>query len=148
MHVLLWDGPVLVRHNRQSFCPDQNNVGKGGGGGGGGVMDPIKSESAVKVVTSIRPLLPGEADCKDILTIIPPARVELPKKPKGSGTEDKYPFDFDRVVRADTALASKEMYAALVLPVVERFCQGFNATVLAYGQTVRCAALQTAKLCP
>ncbi len=27
------------------------------------------------------------------------------------------------------------MFSALVLPVIERFCQGFNATVLAYGQT-------------
>ena len=83
----------------------------------------------------MRPLLPHEGDAKDIITIIPPARVELPRKAKGSGVEEKYPFDFDKVVRADTAQASKEMYAALVLPVVERFCQGFNATVLAYGQT-------------
>lgn len=62
-------------------------------------------------------------------------QIELPKKPKGNGVEAKYPFDFDRVVKVDSAQASKEMYVALVLPVVERFCQGFNSTVMAYGQT-------------
>lgn len=38
-------------------------------------MDPINSESAVKVVTSVRPLLPHESDCKDIITILLPGKV-------------------------------------------------------------------------
>jgi hypothetical protein len=31
--------------------------------------------------------------------------------------------------------ASRAMFSRLVMPVVEKFCQGFNAAVLAYGQT-------------
>jgi len=59
----------------------------------------------------------------------PCMQVELPKKAKiatgpGGGSEPKYPFDFDRVVKAMSPLANKEMYGALVLPVLERFCQG------------------------
>jgi hypothetical protein len=50
-------------------------------------------------------------------------QIELPKKQNGSGTEDKYPFDFDRVVRVTSPEVSKELFAALILPVVERFCQ-------------------------
>ena len=30
----------------------------------------------------------------------------------------------------DNPKAGKELFAQVVLPVVERFCQGFNATVL------------------
>ncbi|GAX81091.1 hypothetical protein CEUSTIGMA_g8525.t1 [Chlamydomonas eustigma] len=114
-------------------------VGKFGVGGGGkngsSSIQPINSESSVKVVTVVRPLMDHEKGCEDIVKILPPGKIELPKKQNGSGTEDKYPFEFDRVVRVTSPEVSKELYAALVLPVVERFCQGFNATVLAYGQT-------------
>lgn len=53
-------------------------------------------------------------------------QIQLPKKPNGSGTEDKYPFNFDKVLRADNPGAPKAI-GRLVMPVVERFCQGAQA---------------------
>eukprot|EP00798_Chlamydomonas_sp_ICE-L_P020233 gene20233-26985_t len=101
-------------------------------------MAEVASSSAVKVAVMVRPLLDFEtrkdAKTKDIVMLVPPCKIKLPKKPTGSA-EDGYNFDFDRVYRADNPQAGKQMFAQLVLPVVERFCQGFNGTVLAYGQT-------------
>ena len=49
-----------------------------GGGGLGGSMDPIDSESAVKVVTAVRPLIANESGCKDIISVMPPGTVSGP----------------------------------------------------------------------
>lgn len=108
---------------------------EGGGGALGDGTESVPSDTAVKVAVAVRPLMDLERGCNDIVTIAPPGRITLPKKPDGSGTEDSYPFDFEKVIRINNLSASKELFGALVLPVVERFCQGFNATVAAYGQT-------------
>ena len=52
--------------------------GGAGGGGLGGSMDPIDSESAVKVVTAVRPLIANESGCKDIISVMPPGSVRAP----------------------------------------------------------------------
>jgi hypothetical protein len=115
--------------------------GQLGGGGGGEILDPtqIDPESAVKVAVAVRPILDLEKGLKggstDIVTIVPPGSIKLPRKPDGSGTEDCYPFEFEKVLRINNIAASKELFGTMVLPVVERFCQGFNTTVAAYGQT-------------
>lgn len=41
-------------------------------------MDPIDSESAVKVVTAVRPLIANESGCKDIISVLPPGSVSGP----------------------------------------------------------------------
>lgn len=97
------------------------------------VILSVSSESAVKVAVAVRPLLDHEKGCSDIVQIFPPCKIHLPKKLQGPA-DAVHPFEYDRVVKADEQVASKHIFA-LVLPVVERFCQGFNGTVLAYGQT-------------
>ena len=95
-----------------------------------GPIDPsqIDPDSAVKVAVAVRPILDLEKGLKggssDIVTIIPPGSIKLPRKADGSGTEDSYPFDFEKVVRVNNIAASKELFGTMVLPVVERFCQG------------------------
>lgn len=37
--------------------------------------------------------------------------------------------------RADGVADSRALYEEMVINVLDRFCQGFNGTVLAYGQT-------------
>mmetsp|Transcript_43341 Transcript_43341/g.129973 ORF Transcript_43341/g.129973 Transcript_43341/m.129973 type:complete len:475 (-) Transcript_43341:577-2001(-) len=111
-----------------------------GSGGGGGKFGPafsfktVKSKSSVKAVVTVRPILGHEKGAHEVVQVMPPDKLQLPKKPDGSGVEDKYGFTFDRVLRADNPTAQNEIFS-LCIPVVERFCQGFNASVLAYGQT-------------
>ncbi|KAG1656131.1 hypothetical protein FOA52_005163 [Chlamydomonas sp. UWO 241] len=106
-------------------------------GGLGGIQfsfKNVKRDSSVKAVVVIRPMLDFEKGCKKVVQVMPPDKIQLPKKPDGTGTEDKYGFTFDRVLLADNPGSQKEIFS-LCIPVVERFCQGFNASVLAYGQT-------------
>lgn len=94
----------------------------------------VTSETAVKVAVVVRPLADIENGCKDVVTVIPPGRITLPKKAVG-GIGESYPFEFDKVIKVECADDSKHGVFGLVTPVMERFCQGFNGTVLAYGQT-------------
>ena len=109
---------------------------QGGAGGGAGDLEDVSSQSAVKVACVVRPMLAFEKDkdCRDIVTVTLPGKIKLPTKPTG-GPENGYNFDFDRVYRTEDPANNKLLFESLVLPTLERFCQGFNATVLAYGQT-------------
>jgi hypothetical protein len=49
-------------------------------------------------------------------------QIEMPKKVNAGNVESNYPFDFDKVIRADSQAKSKEVVQALQ-PVIEKFCQ-------------------------
>eukprot|EP00955_Chlamydomonas_euryale_P012715 137415-Chlamydomonas_euryale.AAC.1 len=57
----------------------------------------------------------------------------MPKKLEDD--EQNFSFEFDRVIKVDCPAKSKVDLFSLVAPALDRYCQGFNATVLAYGQT-------------
>lgn len=44
-------------------------------------------------------------------------------------------FVFDAVYGQEDGAARSKLFSDLLLPMVARFASGFNATVLAYGQT-------------
>eukprot|EP00877_Chromochloris_zofingiensis_P007002 jgi/Chrzof1/2555/Cz11g20060.t1 len=116
-------------------------AGTGGANSNGAQVDSfetVKSNSAVKVAVMVRPLLGFEREkgATDIVTIHPPSKISLAQKIAVAGSPEKgYDFMFDRVYRADGVADSRALYEEMVINVLDRFCQGFNGTVLAYGQT-------------
>ncbi|KAI8474570.1 MAG: kinesin-domain-containing protein [Monoraphidium minutum] len=86
----------------------------------------------------VRPLLPFEAQAgaKDVLSLTAPNKITLPQRGPGGGAPgESYAFSFDRVYRADGRAAGAALDEEMIRNVLERFCQGFNGTILAYGQT-------------
>lgn len=81
------------------------------------------------------------------LQVMPPTKLKLPAKPTGNSAEPGgYPFDFDRVWRVDSQVASKQVFDVLALPVMERFCQVRDTGVAATSLFSR--SLQNAYLYP
>jgi hypothetical protein len=86
-------------------------------------------------------LLQHEVDRKevDIVRIPGQGRISLPAKAgctaQAAAAAGTYDFVFDAVYRIDSPKNSRGLFTKLVMPVVEKFCQGFNGAVLAYGQT-------------
>ena len=85
--------------------------------------------SKVQVAVRVRPLLPREVaesrrEC---------VRVDRGEKQLIIGQDRSFTFDY--VFRGDQAQAY--VYEQSVQPLLESTLQGFNATVFAYGQTVR-----------
>eukprot|EP00879_Flechtneria_rotunda_P014938 GHRR01015608.1.p1 GENE.GHRR01015608.1~~GHRR01015608.1.p1 ORF type:complete len:482 (+),score=168.20 GHRR01015608.1:1054-2499(+) len=95
--------------------------------------------SAVKVAVVVRPMLDFELQkaAGNSVAVVPPNKVSLPARPIPTGgvNDGAYDFKFDRVYHAAGTGASQTLYQEMVRPVIDRFCQGFNGTVLAYGQT-------------
>ncbi|CAG8432689.1 5671_t:CDS:2 [Diversispora eburnea] len=96
--------------------------------------NPISESTSVKVVLRIRPLtaedlikLPSRFQ-KNILSLSPfsPNQVTVQ-------AEKKLNFTFDHVFGTETA--QKEIYEHSIKDVVDKFLEGFNVTILAYGQT-------------
>lgn len=127
---------------RTSASLRQGAFRNGGGGAAGELSTEIKeSDSAVKVMVAVRPLMSHEDGCQDIVATAGYSKITVPKRargpmpttpPKGEVRDES--FDFDRVVRVDNEMSSKQVFG-MVVPVVQKFSQGFNGTVLAYGQT-------------
>lgn len=55
------------------------------------------------------------------MQVVPPGGLQLPRRPDGTGIEECF-FSLDRVVRADSPLAHRDI-RRLVTPVIERYCQ-------------------------
>lgn len=102
------------------------------------------STTSVKVAVRVRPmaakeLLANSSDCVDIL----PGTQQLVVgggPASGVGTDTFYSFSsksftFDYLF--DTESTQVSLYETSVSPLVERFLEGFNATVLAYGQVLK-----------
>mmetsp|Transcript_43968 Transcript_43968/g.71532 ORF Transcript_43968/g.71532 Transcript_43968/m.71532 type:complete len:897 (+) Transcript_43968:81-2771(+) len=88
----------------------------------------MSSSQNIRVVCRFRPqnkieLSKGNAVCVDFID-----KTQV----KHLGTSDK-PFVFDRIF--DDSSTQKEVYEYAAEPVIEDVLQGFNGTILAYGQT-------------
>mmetsp|Transcript_30871 Transcript_30871/g.80506 ORF Transcript_30871/g.80506 Transcript_30871/m.80506 type:complete len:510 (-) Transcript_30871:230-1759(-) len=111
--------------------------------GKGGSEQPEQigsNESAVKVAVLIRPLLPFESEkgATNVLKVLGQGKLRMEPRatapviaPPGEGPV----FDFDRVFNMTSQQASRDMFRTLAMQITEKFCQGFNASMLAYGQT-------------
>ncbi|XP_056848841.1 kinesin-like protein KIN-4C [Raphanus sativus] len=84
----------------------------------------MKSTEPVRVAVNIRPLLTSEG-CTDCITVTP----DEPQVHIGSHT-----FTYD-LVFGNNGLPFSEIYHRCVAPLVEDLFKGYNATILAYGQT-------------
>jgi uncharacterized membrane protein YgcG len=107
------------------------------------------------VAVVVRPLLRGErlAGAREAVAVRHPSFVLLPSSSTSSSSlsaaaaleqqqqraaasvVDEYTYD--RAYRAElgSAAALKALHEECARPVVDRFCRGFNGTILAYGQT-------------
>ncbi|CAL8243219.1 unnamed protein product [Lota lota] len=84
-------------------------------------------DSTVRVAVRVRPLLPKELlHGHESCISVDPARRAVTL-----GHDRHFVCDF----LFEEASCQEEVYAAAVLPLIEAFFQGFNATVFAYGQT-------------
>eukprot|EP00199_Chlamydomonas_sp_CCMP681_P000242 CAMPEP_0119108272 /NCGR_PEP_ID=MMETSP1180-20130426/13561_1 /TAXON_ID=3052 ORGANISM="Chlamydomonas cf sp, Strain CCMP681" /NCGR_SAMPLE_ID=MMETSP1180 /ASSEMBLY_ACC=CAM_ASM_000741 /LENGTH=536 /DNA_ID=CAMNT_0007093869 /DNA_START=67 /DNA_END=1677 /DNA_ORIENTATION=- len=93
----------------------------------------VDGDSCVKVAVLVRPLLEWEQG-PEIVQVPGPGTVCLPAKANGTGTADIYRFEMDAVYRMGSDADNRSMLK-LALRVAEKFCGGFNGSVLAYGQT-------------
>lgn len=83
----------------------------------------------VKVALRIRPLINKEIcdGCKECIEVVQ----NEPQVIIGFGSEKAFTYDY---VFGPTS-QQEELYNDVVEPLLERFFNGYNATVLAYGQT-------------
>ncbi len=80
----------------------------------------------------VRPLLDAERarGATDVVAVADTCQVRLPARRGGA---EAAAFTFDRAYKL--ANPGRQMFAEVVQPLLQRFVQGFNATVLACGQT-------------
>ncbi|GLD93589.1 hypothetical protein PINS_up002181 [Pythium insidiosum] len=90
--------------------------------------DGTKRTSAVQVAVRVRPLSAGESaqGSEPCVTVVGPRTVLL-------GGVDGKQYEVDAALAPSTP--QHDVYSTLVMPLVDRFFDGYNATVLAYGQT-------------
>ncbi|KAM0915080.1 hypothetical protein ACQ4PT_011103 [Festuca glaucescens] len=105
----------------------------GGGGGGGRASSDSGVSSRVRVAVRLRPRNAEEqasdADFADCVELQPELkRLKLRKNNWESDT-----FEFDEVLTEFSS--QKRVYEVVAKPVVESVLEGYNGTVMAYGQT-------------
>ncbi|CCI42806.1 unnamed protein product [Albugo candida] len=85
------------------------------------------SESAVKVAVRVRPLSSTEiAHANENCLQLQSTRIRV-------GLQQDKEFDFDAVYPPESN--QEDIYTQLIPPLLDRFFDGYNATVFAYGQT-------------
>lgn len=104
-------------------------------------LSKMASESSVKVAVRVRPMAAKEllANSGECVEIIPGTQQIIVGGGPGNavGTESVYAFTqksftFDYLF--DENSSQEDLYSRSVQPLVDRFLEGFNATILAYGQ--------------
>ncbi|KAL2543614.1 Armadillo repeat-containing kinesin-like protein 3 [Forsythia ovata] len=105
----------------------------GGGGGGGSTKDDSAVSGRVRVAVRLRPRnaeeMVADADFADCVELQP--EVKRLKIRKNNWDSDTYEFD-----ELLTEFASqKRVYEVVAKPVVESVLDGYNGTIMAYGQT-------------
>jgi len=80
---------------------------------------------AVRVAVRVRP--PLESEARQPLAVSYPSAPQVMMPPNRA-------FTFDYVFREDSS--QRLVYEQAVTPLAKAFFEGYNATVLAYGQTV------------
>jgi len=90
------------------------------------------TSTSVQVAVRVRPLAPKEllAHAGSCIRIIPNENI-LVLSGRGAEREDKS-FVFDFVYGTDSS--QLQIYEGCVKPLLDGFLEGFNATILAYGQ--------------
>ncbi|SAL95325.1 hypothetical protein [Absidia glauca] len=85
------------------------------------------TSTAVRVALRVRPLTTKEqlSNCNECLTFIPNEPQVL------IGPEKAFTYDYV----FDTKSTQASVYSSAIAPLLHKFMDGFNATVLAYGQT-------------
>ena len=85
------------------------------------------ADSSVRVAVRVRPLSTNECAqaCESCVTAVGDAVLVGGKAGKR--------YDFDAVF--DASMSQAPLFDGLVQPLIERFFDGYNATVFAYGQT-------------
>lgn len=110
------------------------------------------SATSVKVAVRVRPMAAKEllANSSECISYIhgTPQIVIGGSNSSGVGSDSVYwmtqkSFTFDHVFDAMTSQES--LYHECVAPLVDRFLEGFNVTVLAYGQVKRLLSIQQCK---
>ncbi|KAI9247135.1 hypothetical protein BDA99DRAFT_542985 [Phascolomyces articulosus] len=87
----------------------------------------MATTTAVRVALRVRPLTQKEMMCNSAETIS-----FIPKEPQiYIGNEHSFTYDYV----FDTKSQQQHIYSSSVQPLVEKYVDGFNATILAYGQT-------------
>ncbi|KAI3727542.1 hypothetical protein L6452_16158 [Arctium lappa] len=111
----------------------RNSTGSGGNSAGGHQKDTPGVSGRVRVAVRLRPRnseeLSTDADFADCVELQP----ELKRLKLRRNNWDSDTFEFDEVL---TEFASqKRVYEVVAKPVVESVLDGYNGTVMAYGQT-------------
>ncbi|KAL6182062.1 hypothetical protein ACLB2K_043485 [Fragaria x ananassa] len=135
------DRPLSVNSNPKSSVkskplvpPRRNSTGSvAGGGAGAASKDNTGVPGRVRVAVRLRPRNSDEmvldADFADIVELQP----ELKRLKLRRNNWDLDTYEFDEVL---TEFASqKRVYEVVAKPVVESVLEGYNGTVMAYGQT-------------
>ncbi|KAJ3157827.1 hypothetical protein HDU89_000206 [Geranomyces variabilis] len=108
------------------------------------------ASTSVKVALRVRPLSPKEvlASAQECISFVAPGTPQVSIAPTNStsvaeslgltsvapgGSGSAKSFTYDHVF--DTLSTQEEVYEGCCRPLVDRFLEGFNATILAYGQT-------------
>lgn len=91
-----------------------------------------KSGANVKVVCRFRPLNDFEKQSGDVIdfAITKNSQVKIKTNKKN---EQDYNFNFDYAFNIDTE--QKEVFEVVARPVIDGVFEGWNGTILAYGQT-------------
>ncbi|PWN29997.1 kinesin-domain-containing protein [Jaminaea rosea] len=134
----------------RATSPSPNDVSNGSNGNAGAASSSNSSSTSVKVAVRVRPLNPHDAATipprwqRSVLAPIssnsvqveassgPPPSGDAAGPPAAGAAHKRQQFTYDRVLGPHEG--QEDVYAA-VQPMVSRFLEGFNVTVLAYGQT-------------
>ncbi|PQQ19948.1 kinesin-like protein KIN-UA [Prunus yedoensis var. nudiflora] len=138
------DRPLSINSNPKSSVkskalpasgPRRNSTGSIGGGGAGPATSKIDTgvPGRVRVAVRLRPRnaeeMVADADFADCVELQP----ELKRLKLRKNNWDTDTYEFDEVL---TEFASqKRVYEVVAKPVVESVLEGYNGTVMAYGQT-------------
>ncbi|KAM2624627.1 hypothetical protein TB1_031583 [Malus domestica] len=141
------DRPLSVNSNPKSSVkskslpgsgPRRNSTGSTGGGGGSAGAAAAKNDNTgvlgrIRVAVRLRPHndeeMVADADFADCVELQP----ELKRLKLRKNNWDTDTYEFDEVL---TEFASqKRVYEVVAKPVVESVLDGYNGTVMAYGQT-------------
>jgi kinesin family protein 4/21/27 len=89
-------------------------------------------DTSVRVAIRVRPLLHYETSisCQKCLRYPYPTQLVISN---GSNGESQHSFTFDSVFNED--VPQSQVYTQCVEPLVRSYLDGYNTTILAYGQT-------------
>jgi hypothetical protein len=94
-------------------------------------MSSARDDSSVQVVVRIRPLSAREDGCDDCIRVLHQSSSSHPCALQIGGSQGPS-FTFDHVFGADTE--QRDIYDTRVQALVDSCLEGYNATILAYGE--------------